>query len=145
MKTYNTVRYEVADKILTLTLNRPDQMNAFTVEMARELVHAFERASEDDDVGAATAIRDVLHEVVAAHRLRGLRGETDALVGELCEVFEVVAHRAAALGAGACEAACAASTGATVAVTVALLRPSRTACETDVENPRHMSALNTFV
>ena len=52
MKTYNTLRYEVADKILTLTLNRPDQMNAFTVEMARELVHAFERASEDDEVGA---------------------------------------------------------------------------------------------
>jgi enoyl-CoA hydratase/carnithine racemase len=52
MKTYNTLRYEVADKILTLTLNRPEQLNAFTVEMARELVHAFERASEDDDVGA---------------------------------------------------------------------------------------------
>ena len=52
MKTYNTLRYEVADKILTLTLNRPEQLNAFTVEMARELVHAFECASEDDDVGA---------------------------------------------------------------------------------------------
>ena len=52
MKTYNTLSYEVADKILTLTLNRPEQLNAFTVEMARELVHAFERASEDDDVGA---------------------------------------------------------------------------------------------
>jgi len=52
MTTYQTLRYEVADKILTLTLNRPDQLNAFTVEMARELVHAFQRASEDDEVGA---------------------------------------------------------------------------------------------
>ena len=52
MTAYNTLRYEVADKILTLTLNRPDQLNAFTVEMARELVNAFQRASEDDDVGA---------------------------------------------------------------------------------------------
>ena len=51
MTTYNTLRYEVADKILTLTLNRPDHLNAFTVEMATELVNAFQRASEDDEVG----------------------------------------------------------------------------------------------
>jgi enoyl-CoA hydratase/carnithine racemase len=49
---YATLKYEVADRILTLTLNRPDQLNAFTVEMANELVHAFNRASEDDSVGA---------------------------------------------------------------------------------------------
>ena len=49
---YQTLRYEVADRILTLTLNRPDQLNSFTVEMANELEHAFRRASEDDGVGA---------------------------------------------------------------------------------------------
>ncbi len=49
---YNTLRYEVADNILTLTLNRPEQLNAFTVEMANELIAAFERASEDDEVRA---------------------------------------------------------------------------------------------
>ena len=49
---YNTILYDVTDKILTLTLNRPDQLNAFTVEMAEELIHAFNRASDDDDVGA---------------------------------------------------------------------------------------------
>lgn len=49
---YNTVRYEVADQILTLTLNRPDHLNAFTVEMAHELIDAFERASDDDAVSA---------------------------------------------------------------------------------------------
>ncbi|MFK7974672.1 MAG: crotonase/enoyl-CoA hydratase family protein [Halioglobus sp.] len=48
--TYSTLRYEVADSILTLTLNRPDQLNAFTVEMAHELIDAFNTASEDDDV-----------------------------------------------------------------------------------------------
>ena len=47
---YNTLDYRVEDRILTLTLNRPEQLNAFTVEMADELVAAFERASEDDDV-----------------------------------------------------------------------------------------------
>jgi len=50
--TYNTLSYEVEGRILTLTLNRPEQLNAFTVEMAHELIDAFERASEDDEVGA---------------------------------------------------------------------------------------------
>ena len=50
--TYNTLRYEVADHILTLTLNRPDHLNSFTVEMANELIDAFNRASDDDEVRA---------------------------------------------------------------------------------------------
>ena len=49
---YETLRYEVADGILTLWLHRPESMNAFTVTMANELVHAFDRASADDDVAA---------------------------------------------------------------------------------------------
>ena len=49
---YSTIEYRIADRILTITLNRPDQLNAFTVEMARELIDAFERASADDAVGA---------------------------------------------------------------------------------------------
>jgi len=49
---YNTLRYEVADHILTLTLDRPEQLNAFTVEMANELIDAFNRASDDDEVRA---------------------------------------------------------------------------------------------
>ncbi|MEH6582550.1 MAG: crotonase/enoyl-CoA hydratase family protein [Halioglobus sp.] len=49
---YNTLLYVVTDNILTLTLNRPDQLNSFTVEMADELIHAFNRASDDDEVRA---------------------------------------------------------------------------------------------
>ena len=49
---YTTLLYEVQDRVLTLTLNRPEFLNAFTVEMSRELIHAFRRASEDDAVGA---------------------------------------------------------------------------------------------
>jgi len=45
-----TLRYEVADKILTLTLNRPDRMNAFNGRMCEELIAAFDRAEADDDV-----------------------------------------------------------------------------------------------
>ncbi|MFO1014355.1 MAG: crotonase/enoyl-CoA hydratase family protein [Caulobacteraceae bacterium] len=49
---YQTISYEVEDRIATVTLNRPDNMNAFTVEMANELIDVFGRASEDDEVGA---------------------------------------------------------------------------------------------
>ena len=49
---YNTLDYRVQEHILTLTLNRPDQLNAFTVEMAHELITAFNRASDDDEVRA---------------------------------------------------------------------------------------------
>ncbi len=49
---YETIRHEVENSILTLTLNRPDQLNAFTVAMGHELIDAFDRASEDDAVNA---------------------------------------------------------------------------------------------
>jgi len=49
---FNTIKWEVSDYILTLTLNRPKSLNAFTVEMANELIAAFNQASEDDAVRA---------------------------------------------------------------------------------------------
>ena len=49
---YTTLDYSVEDGILTLALDRPDQLNAFTVTMAEELVRAFDRASVADDVAA---------------------------------------------------------------------------------------------
>ena len=49
---FSTIDYTVKDRILTITLNRPEQMNAFTVEMSKELIAAFNQASEDDAVGA---------------------------------------------------------------------------------------------
>lgn len=49
---YRTIRYEVDDGILRLTLDRPDRMNAFTVAMCDELVDAYARASADDAVKA---------------------------------------------------------------------------------------------
>ena len=52
MSDYETVAYDVRDGVLTLTLNRPDNLNAFTVTMADELVDAYDRASADDDVAA---------------------------------------------------------------------------------------------
>src|SRR5437660_11386495 len=37
---------------MTITLNRPDRLNAWTAKMADELIAAFDRADEDDDVRA---------------------------------------------------------------------------------------------
>jgi enoyl-CoA hydratase/carnithine racemase len=49
---YEEISYEVEDGLLTITLDRPDQLNAFTVTMMRELLDAFDRADADDDVRA---------------------------------------------------------------------------------------------
>lgn len=49
---YSTLHTTLTDGVLTLLLNRPDQMNSFTVEMANELVDFFTKASEDDAIGA---------------------------------------------------------------------------------------------
>lgn len=49
---YQHIRTELADNILTVTLNRPDRMNAFTLRMKDELVHVFGEADLDNQVRA---------------------------------------------------------------------------------------------
>jgi len=48
--TYSDITYEVADRIATITLNRPQARNGYTVRMSDELADAFDRADRDDDV-----------------------------------------------------------------------------------------------
>ena len=50
--TYEQIRVDVHDHVLTLTLHRPDRLNAFTDRMAEEIIDAFDRADGDDDVRA---------------------------------------------------------------------------------------------
>jgi len=49
---YTQIAYEVSERILTLTLDRPDKLNAFTATMLQELLDALDRADADDDVRA---------------------------------------------------------------------------------------------
>jgi enoyl-CoA hydratase/carnithine racemase len=49
---FEQIRYEVDDGVVTITLDRPDRLNAFTPTMQRELIQAFELADADDDVRA---------------------------------------------------------------------------------------------
>lgn len=48
--TYEHIDYAVEGPILTITLDRPDHLNAFTARMQHELIDAFDRADADDDV-----------------------------------------------------------------------------------------------
>jgi len=47
---FEQIRAEVDDRVLTITLNRPDRLNAWTGTMGRELIAAFDRADADDEV-----------------------------------------------------------------------------------------------
>ncbi len=47
---YQTLRTELEDGILTLTLNRPDRMNAFTARMLAELLEVFDDVDRSDEV-----------------------------------------------------------------------------------------------
>ena len=49
---YGQILYEVSDNILTITLNRPEKLNAFTNQMMVEMLDALDRADADDDVRA---------------------------------------------------------------------------------------------
>jgi enoyl-CoA hydratase/carnithine racemase len=52
MAEFSEILYDVSDQIATITLNRPDKMNAFTGTMMHEMLDAFDRADADDDVRA---------------------------------------------------------------------------------------------
>jgi enoyl-CoA hydratase/carnithine racemase len=49
---FEEITYEVGDGVATVTLNRPERLNAYTPTMHRELVEAFDRTDADDDVRA---------------------------------------------------------------------------------------------
>ena len=50
MPDYAEIRYDVADHVATITLHRPDALNAFTPVMKQEMLDALDAADDDDDV-----------------------------------------------------------------------------------------------
>ena len=49
---FECILYDVKDKVLTITLNRPDRLNAYTGQMQSNLIEAFDKAGKDDDIRA---------------------------------------------------------------------------------------------
>lgn len=68
---YEQIAYEVSDRVATITLDRPGQLNAFTRRMLAELLDAFDRVDADDDVRA----------VVVTGRGRGFCAGADLSAG----------------------------------------------------------------
>ncbi len=50
--TYETLETRIQDRVLTLTLHRPERLNAFTTKMQTELLSAFDAVDADDEVRA---------------------------------------------------------------------------------------------
>lgn len=84
-----TIATELDDHVLTVTLDRPDRLNAFTVPMQRELCAAFDRADADPDVRA----------VVVTGRGRGFCAGADLAMGG--DTFDIDAGSPATGGGGA--------------------------------------------
>jgi enoyl-CoA hydratase/carnithine racemase len=49
---YKYIKYEVEERVLTITLNRPERLNAFLKAMREEIILALDRAEEDDEIRA---------------------------------------------------------------------------------------------
>jgi len=52
---YEQILYSVDDGVATITLNRPERLNAFTARMCFELIDAFDRIDADDSVRASSS------------------------------------------------------------------------------------------
>lgn len=80
------IAYDVADHVATITLDRPDRLNAFTVTMQRELCAALDEVDADPEVRA----------VVVTGRGRGFCAGADLGAGDAA--FDHDSERAAAAG-----------------------------------------------
>src|SRR2546421_8709271 len=49
---FEQITTDLTERVLTITLNRPERLNAWTATMCRELIDAFDRADADDEVRA---------------------------------------------------------------------------------------------
>ncbi|MBK8544388.1 MAG: enoyl-CoA hydratase/isomerase family protein [Caulobacteraceae bacterium] len=58
MSSYETIKLEIANGVATLTLSRPDRMNAFNETMMREMIAAFDVTDADDSVRAVIVTGD---------------------------------------------------------------------------------------
>lgn len=87
--TYEQISAKVERGILTLTLNRPEKLNAYTAQMGAEIEDAFIRADEDDDIRV----------VIVTGAGRGFCAGADVSAGS--DAFDTAASGGKVFGAGA--------------------------------------------
>lgn len=79
---YTQIVYDVEDRVATITLDRPDKMNAFTATMMSEMIDAFDRVDADDGLRAVIVTGAGRAYCAGADLARGgetfARGGTDA-------------------------------------------------------------------
>ena len=63
---YETLLVEQDESVLTITLNRPDKLNAYTTEMGDEAYDAFDRCRQDDMIESQLG-----EHIASARRSRG--------------------------------------------------------------------------
>ena len=76
---YEHIQYDVSDPVATITLNRPDALNAITGRMQAELKHALAAAEAEnlriaDDMAGHAGMAPYIkqgYEIMAASRLHG--------------------------------------------------------------------------
>lgn len=119
---YETILYEVDGPVATITLNRPDKLNAYTAIMGAELTDAFTRVDQDDAVrvaivtgagrgfcagadisGGANAFDDKAEGSVAFSAPGQARAQGGGFVGAIfnCRKPSIAAVNGAAVGVGA--------------------------------------------
>ena len=109
---YQTLLYDVADDVATITLNRPDKMNAMTAQMRAEITHAVQAAGKTARVvvltgaGRAFCTGQDLGDRANAGNLdleRTLRDEYEPMLHAIynCPVPTICAVNGPAAGAGA--------------------------------------------
>src|SRR5436305_1732281 len=79
---FEQIRWDVAGAVATITLNRPEKLNAFTPHMGAELVAAFDRADADDAVRAVVLTGSGRGRTSGAADRRGGHGWRGGWVGE---------------------------------------------------------------
>ena len=105
MTDFTQIRYDVADSIATITLNRPEKMNAFTNVMMREMCSAFDLVDADDAVRAVIVTGDVFAsgskvESLSDERVRDSGGRLTLRIFQ-CKKPVIGAINGAAVGIGA--------------------------------------------
>jgi enoyl-CoA hydratase/carnithine racemase len=114
---YEEILHAVEDSIATITLNRPEKLNAYTPEMGEEVVDAFRRIREDDDIRAviltgagrgfcAGVDLEALKRSQSGHDAKIKLGEEDFIRKLPLELWDypkpvIVAINGAAIGVGA--------------------------------------------